>query len=175
MDQVIQWFHQNGGKLHPDIEAKTADTYGLHFISTKEIPADQIASFCPFKLSLSYLNCLSQPPQGVRKLDSNASKLIDHVDPNVVAAFALAEERLKGEQSFWAPYINLLPKETELSTPLWFTDEELIWFKGTNLFSSTVPKEQTAIGQRNATYVESWKTAIGVLESNHIDVSIFTW
>jgi hypothetical protein len=176
MEEVVDWFTQNGGKLHTSIKAEKNDEFGLYFVASKDIPEGESASFCPFELTFSYLNCLSQPPQGVRRIESNvAFHLIELVDPNVVAAFVLVEERLKEDKSFWAPYIKLLPKESELSTPLWFTDEELIWLQGTNLCSSLVPKDQTAIGQRKASYRESWEHATNILRSHDVDTLMFTW
>jgi hypothetical protein len=176
MEEVLHWFTQNGGKLHSAIEAKADDEYGLYFVASKDIPEEQTASFCPFDLTFSYLNCLPNPPQGVRHVESHiAPDLIELVEPNVVAAFVLVEERNKGENSFWAPYIKLLPKESELTTPSWFTDDELIWLQGTNLCSSLVPKDQTAVGQRKASYRESWKQATEILLSRGADTSGFTW
>jgi hypothetical protein len=176
-DAIKHWFEQNGGAVHENIKLKIDDEYGCHFVSTSKLREDTVACCCPFQLTLSYLNCLSSPPAGIRSLvDSNiSSKLVGKVESNVIATFLLAEERLKGDTSFWAEYIKLLPRENDLATPLWFESDDLVWLRGTNLYSSAVSESQTAVGLRRSMYEEAWKAGIAALEAEGVDAKPFTW
>jgi hypothetical protein len=176
-DAVLHWFEQNGGDIHKNIKLKVDDGYGCHFVSTSKLGKDTVACCCPFKLTFSYLNCLSSPPEGIRSLvDLNvSSKLVGKVESNVIATFLLAEERLKGDVSFWAEYIKLLPRESDMATPLWFEPDDLTWLRGTNLYSSAVSEPQTAVGLRRSMYEEAWKAGITALEAEGVDAKPFTW
>jgi hypothetical protein len=174
---VQQWFQRQGGMIHENVLLAYNYEYGCHFIATSSLKSNETACFCPFRLTLSYLNCLPNPPSGIRSLASTSqcTKLVGKVESNAVATFLLVEERLKGKDSFWYDYIQMLPVEKDLSTPLWFTEEDLMWLRGTNLFSSTVPESQTAVGLRKSMYEEAWKTGIKILESQGVDAKPFTW
>ncbi len=63
-----------------------------------------------------------------------------------IAAYLL-QERDKGADSFWAPYIAILPKQFD-SVPLFFNDEELSWLEG----SFTVGKVADRIESLQAEY-----------------------
>lgn len=94
---------------------------------------------------------------------------------STIGILFLAEQRLKGRDSFWFPYIQLLPTETEMSTPLWFKGEELVYLKGTNLFSNDTRREQTSIGLQEGQYREQWKLGIAELEDAGESTDGFTW
>jgi hypothetical protein len=176
-DAALHWFEHHGGAVHQNIKLKINDEYGCHFVSTSKLENDTVVCSCPFNLTLSYLNGLSDPPTGVRSLTNSnvSSKLIGKVESNIIATFLLAEERLKGDASFWAEYIKLLPTENGLATPLWFEADDLAWLRGTNLYSSAVSESQTAVGLRKSMYEEAWKAGIAALEAEGIDTKPFTW
>jgi hypothetical protein len=177
-DRLIQWFRENGGRLNEAIEMLHSPDYGYHFIAkSKAINVKEIACTCPFGLTLSHLNVLPAPPAGVRNYsnESVCSKLVDKVDKSTVAAFFLAEQRLKGKDSFWLPYIRLLPNEAKITTPLWFKDQELAYLKGTNLFSNDVPREQTSVGLQEGIYREQWELGIAALKNAGESADNFTW
>jgi hypothetical protein len=176
-DEVLQWFDREGGTIHEDVKLEVSEQYGCHFIAASKLDESTTACACPFGLALSYLNCLPNPPAGVRSVadTSVCRKLIGKVESNAIATFLLVEERLKGKESFWADYISLLPREHTLSTPLWFKAEDLVWLRGTNLFSSAVPESQTAVGLRLSMYEEAWKAGLAALESQGVDSKPFTW
>jgi hypothetical protein len=110
-------------------------------------------------------------------MESVCSELVDNleIDMSTIAILFLVEQRLKGRDSFWFPYIQLLPTETEMSTPLWFNDEELAYLKGTNLFSNDIPREQTSIGLREGLHREQWELGIAELENAGEPTEEFTW
>jgi hypothetical protein len=176
-DGVLQWFQHQGGSIHKDVKLNLSEEYGCQFIATSKLEDNTTVCFCPLGLTLSYLNCLPNPPAGVRSVTETSvcGKLVGKVETNAVATFLLVEERLKGSRSFWADYINLLPREQSLATPLWFTTEDLVWLRGTNLFSSVVSESQTAVGLRKSMYEEAWKAGTNALDSQGVDSTPFTW
>lgn len=48
-------------------------------------------------------------------------------------AFFLMGQYLKAENSFWHPYIRSLPRPDELTTPLFYSDDDLAWLNMTSL------------------------------------------
>jgi hypothetical protein len=177
LDELLEWFKSNGGELDEAVELKFNREFGCHFLSTRELKPNTTACTCPFNLTLSHLNCLPSPPEGVRPEaeSSVCSSLVGKVAHSAVAAFFLAEQRLKGKDSFWHPYINSLPKEPDMTTPLWFQPQDLMWLNGTNLYPSAVPPHRTAVGLRTAMYEETWKSGVAVLRENGVDVTPYTW
>lgn len=180
VDRLIQWFGENGGHLNETIELLHSLEYGYHYVAaSRPINPKETVCTCPFSLTLSHLNVIPASPAGVRNysLDSICSKLIDNprIDMSTIGILFLAEQRLKGRDSFWFPYIQLLPTETEMSTPLWFKGEELVYLKGTNLFSNDTRREQTSIGLQEGQYREQWKLGIAELEDAGESTDGFTW
>lgn len=176
VDKVLSWFSQNGGRIHEDIVLEQDSEYGCHFVAKADLGGDTTACHCPFGLTLSYLNCLPTPPDGIRSLadTSVCIHLVGKVESNTIATFLLAEERLKGNDSFWVDYINLLPREPELCTPLWFENDDLAWLKGTNLYSSPVESEN-AVGLRRTMYKSAWQAGVNTLDAAGVDSKPFTW
>jgi hypothetical protein len=48
-------------------------------------------------------------------------------------AFFLMGQYLKAENGFWYPYIRSLPRPDELTTPLFYSDDDLTWLNMTSL------------------------------------------
>lgn len=48
-------------------------------------------------------------------------------------AFFLMGQYLKAENGFWHPYIRSLPRPDELTTPLFYSDDDLAWLNMTSL------------------------------------------
>lgn len=143
-NDLVEWFRQHDGHLHEALETRHSPEYGYHFIpKTRSLGPTEALCKCPFSLTISHLNILSKPPAGIHNCshETICSKLIPNarIQKSTVASFSLAEQRLKGEESFWFPYIRVLPTEGQMSTPLWFQEDELVYLKGTNLVSNETP------------------------------------
>lgn len=60
------------------------------------------------------------------------------LDPYLLLALLmLIQERQKGPNSHWFPYISLLPKEDALQLSIWWSSSDLELVRGTNLFEGT--------------------------------------
>lgn len=175
--QLLEWFARNGGLVNPAVSLRIVPEFGYHFTARKDLPINSTPCSCPFSLTLSHLNLLPSPPAGIKSYanESLCSKLVGKVSKSAAGTFFLAEQRLKGSKSFWAPYINALPKDDDLATPLWFTPEDLKWLAGTNLYSSSGPRHLTAVELRRAMYEKEWKTGVAALKKAGVDTDPFTW
>jgi hypothetical protein len=175
--QLLEWFVKNGGFINPDVSLRKTAEYGYHFTASKDLPINTTPCSCPFNLTISHLNLLPSPPAGIKSYanESLCSSLVGKLSKSAVGSFFLAEQRLKGVESFWAPYINALPKNDELTTPLWFTPEDLKWLEGTNLYSSTGPRSRTAVELRRTMYKDEWKNGIATLKEAGVNTDPFTW
>jgi hypothetical protein len=180
INELTQWFAENGGYLHEAIEIVHGVEYGHHCVAkSRPIEPKETVCRCPFSVTLSHLNVTQASPAGIRNcsVESVCSKLADNtkLDRSTVAVFFLVEQRLKGRDSFWFPYIQLLPTEDEMTTPLWFENQELAYLKGTNLFSNDTPPEQTSIGLQRGLYKEQWNLGIAELKNAGEPADDFTW
>lgn len=168
-----QWFAENGGYLNPQCEVVEREGYGLYVVARAKLSESDNAAICtcPAQLSLSYLNILSAEDPAyetsVRRIESEISQLFGQVSVQVLSYFLLIEQRLLGDRSFWKPYIDLLPKEDKLSTPLFFSDEDLKWIAGTNVYG--------AVSERRSAWQSDHKEACAFLDKHGIDASKYTW
>ncbi|SLM39105.1 hypothetical protein LPUS_09545 [Lasallia pustulata] len=56
------------------------------------------------------------------------------------------EQYLLGKESFWWPYIDLLPspdKPEFLNTPMWYSEIDALWIRGTNLEQAVQDRERS--------------------------------
>ncbi|CAG8447945.1 2184_t:CDS:10 [Scutellospora calospora] len=65
------------------------------------------------------------------KLARESLPILTSLSCRAALATFLVHERLLGNLSFYHPYINILPKN--ISTPLTYSEREMLWLKGTNL------------------------------------------
>lgn len=177
------WLRENGAAFHPDIAIKFNDQRGYYASALQDLTIlhDKLAiCTCPFALSISILNIpriRDRLGLNVRDIGHDAGAvaeyLADRVDKSVLGHFVLMEQRLLAERSFWFPYIDMLPTESELSTPLYFDERDLEWLQGTNMHLSP---GKSAIENRREAHRREWTAAVAALEqSNHLGVSQFTF
>lgn len=131
-EELEEWFATNGGVIHATISRNHAD--GLHlrysYNHTKHAPEDPVVS-CPHALSLSILDLDCAGDRWPEEF------VLHHKDaPEVLTRFFLIDQYLEGRDSFWWPYLSMLPQPTEphpFHTPLWYGEEDCAWIAGTNL------------------------------------------
>lgn len=179
-DQLTRWFAENGGHLNEAVELVHNLEYGYHYMALNgPIGSQELVCECPFSLTLSHLNVVPKSPAGIRNysLRSVCSMLMHNpkIHKSTIAAFFLAEQRLKSKESFWFPYIQLLPSEADMTTPLWFTEEELLYLKGTNLLSNGTPLDQTSLGSQRRLLRDQWELGVSGLSAAGESTGNFTW
>jgi hypothetical protein len=174
---LLEWFRHNGGTLNSALSFQFDNENGYHFTATENLQKGSNACICPFPLTLSHLNLLPTPPAGIPSFNQSSicSHFIGQLDHDVVAQFFLVEQRLKSKDSFWYQYIDALPKEDELTTPLYFKPSDMVWLYGTQIFNKNVPAERTAVGLRLAEWRKDYDNGISILKEKKIDVTGFCW
>jgi hypothetical protein len=180
---LLDWFVTHGGSIHPHITLDIDEQSGQHFraIEDLEIPSGSASDLevckCPFGLTLSHLNILPSPPAGLHSCaqDSICAKLIDKLPTAAVSYFFLVEQRLKGDESFWKPYISTLPKEDDMNTPLWFQEQDLKWLLGTTIHSSGTDPSKSGLEMRRGMWRDQWQKGIDVLTEAGDDVGRYSW
>jgi hypothetical protein len=177
-EELVKWVTANNGCVSPDVELAWTPHQGQYFHSRKTLEAsDNPICSCPHALSLSHLNVLSQSPVPVHDCsnDSICAALVGKVPASTIRYFFLAEQRLKCEKSFWWSYINALPKEEDMTTPLWFDEEDLLWLAGTTLHTSVEDPSKSAVMARKEMWVNEWNLGRRVLREAGHDVEPYTW
>lgn len=91
---------------------------------------------------------------------------MDAVTPHALLCFFVAKQRILGDESFWAPYIRVLPKE--FNTLLYFDDEDFKFLEGCNLGRQDAEK-------RRAEWLSEWKSGVKALEAAGEDSKPYTW
>lgn len=174
---LVAWFAANGGYLSPSMILQDTEELGIHGRAIRDIDSHDAPNStelirCPLNLTLSHLN--AAPPtqrlviaEAIPYYEGTASSLVGHVAERTVGVFFLVEQRLLGEKSFWFPYIASLPKADDLTTPLYFSEEDMIWLQGTNLHS--------AARDRREMWHSEWESACSILRSKNVDCSDYTW
>src|ERR1700753_1526792 len=124
--KLVDWFVTHGGLVPSSIQLEKNVESGQHFRCTQnvDIPSSGQVELClcPFSLTLSHLNILDSRPLALRNSsdESICTTLLRGMPTAAVSYFFLAEQRMKGIESFWEPYISTLPKEEAMNPPLWF-------------------------------------------------------
>ncbi|TGZ78704.1 SET domain-containing protein [Ascodesmis nigricans] len=157
---LIDWVVSNGGYIHPNLRfshASTAgDASGSSLITTTDIDPDTELLRCPHVCNIS-----------VEKARAGFSeKFSDAVPPHALLCFFVAKQKLLGKESFWEPYIRVLPKTFD--TLLYFSDEDFQFLQGCNL-------SRQHAEERREEWQAEWKTALKALEAAGEDPAPYTW
>jgi hypothetical protein len=132
---LVEWATKHGAQLHPSVEVYEDSKTGLSFrvkpsAATPIQPYEPIVTI-PSTLTLSYVNALAD-----NSPESLAKELLTGLAPHVIGRLFLVKEYLKGQDSFWWPYIQALPQPENASSwalpPFWDSDD-IELFDGTNV------------------------------------------
>ena len=160
MERFVSWFVANGGRLShcAEISADENEQYYVRARSGCTISGGETMVLCPHTLTFNYENF------GHSNLGANASKIDRTSLPQDVSLrLLLMEQFLLGEDSFWWPYISILPQPFQqraptspiiknpskttpkqiFHTPLYFDEEDMLWLSGTNLGAATKLRANT--------------------------------
>lgn len=115
------WFQTNGAELNGG-EITHFDGYDLGIRVNTVVPKSSLVIAVPRKLMLS----IESANQSILSNLISKDQILKNM-PNVVLAIFLLIEKFK-ENSFWKPYLDILPKK--YTTVLYFTIDELEELKG---------------------------------------------
>ncbi|CCX10593.1 hypothetical protein FPQ18DRAFT_6260 [Pyronema domesticum] len=151
------WITQNGGFIHKSITfSSNTSGAGAGGFATATIPAGTTLLTCPYTMVMDYGKAKKEFPEA----------FITAVDSHAALCFFVSKEVLKGEKSFWAPYLSVLPKE--FNTPLYFSEEDKQYLIGTNLAGNEVE-------QRRAAWKAEWESGLEALKKLRESTEGYTW
>ena len=168
---LTTWFRKHGGLLHPAVEiVHGEDSIGFHLRVGQghEIQAGTTIIACPHALTLSVLDLgnVDEPwPEEFKQ------QLKSH--PEVLTRFVLIQQILDGLDSFWWPYINMLPSSSGLEplTPMYYDEADTVWIHGTNLDAARI--------SRLKQWKEEYENAIELLKRcskfRNYPIELFSW
>ncbi|CED85624.1 N-methyltransferase [Phaffia rhodozyma] len=181
---LLDWLKEGGAYLSPSVEVKYDDVYGLFLRSTTPLDSNNKILSVPFDLAISastgeeaIIGLLGQNKpeawkKSVRDELGPKEKVISYVILHWIAR-QLDDESSKINEAWrqqpqllrHAPYIEALPTATEMTTPLWFTPEEMELLRGTSVFGATA--------DLRCQWEEEWKSVGTLLDLTEADG--FTW
>mmetsp|Transcript_12678 Transcript_12678/g.18676 ORF Transcript_12678/g.18676 Transcript_12678/m.18676 type:complete len:488 (-) Transcript_12678:167-1630(-) len=129
LQNIVSWFQENGGVLSK-VEPRQFEGSGTGLITTDDVETNETIVQVPFKLCMSVESAKASDLGPV--LEEN-QWLLDM--PDEVLALHLMVERKKGAESFWGPYIQILPREYD--TPIFWAEREREALAGTNVLLLT--------------------------------------
>ncbi|KAH7135847.1 hypothetical protein B0J11DRAFT_576404 [Dendryphion nanum] len=137
ISKLVDWFVRTGGWLHPDVSIAQDPSGSYHVIAASDLDSRDYVSLARghIRSTLSYLN-LDQGQSIVPHINSPLQKCLGKI-PNHVLTYLFLVEQLKVKaESFWEPYLACLPRPADMTTPLWFSDEDGAYMQGTPLMNS---------------------------------------
>ena len=153
-DALVKWLTRKGGFFSHDVQIVYNESHGFHVRAVRPLNSPTIAS-CPLNLTFSSLN-LDPAQTEVLHVQSSLRQCKGQLPDHVLAYLLLIEQRANGEDSPWHPYIACLPRPESMTTPLWFTEEDMTFLTGTNL--------APAARERKEEMHKQWEQAITVME-----------
>lgn len=128
---LTTWFVNCGGWIHPSVHIVHQSPplgYSLRVRDNHTVPAGSRVISCPHTSTISVLDLDQALPPWPADFQSQWEN-----SPDVLTRFFLMEQRLQGQQSFWEPYLRMLPGPEEMHTPIWYDEDDCAWIEGTNL------------------------------------------
>lgn len=160
VEELLLWASCLDTSLHPDVEIYQDPTTGLSFRALNELSPDTRLVNCSYTATLSYLNAVDAPgfPRNTNvSFPRQFLDTLDFKDPNIIGHFFLMQQHLLGEESFWWPYIRLLPQPDQPSSiPALWPEEDQRYLDGTNA--------EPAIKKRTALWDEEWTKGMVLLQ-----------
>lgn len=130
VSDFLKWCKNMGIEYH-SLEIKSSQN-GLSLITTEPINADTIAVTVPHSALLS-LDQAEHIDSLKKILDDDA--LLRGME-NVSLAMIIAHEVLRGSDSQWAPYFDILP--STFQTPIFYTEQQFLALKPSPVFEEAL-------------------------------------
>lgn len=160
---LLDWVASHGGHIDNSVRVAQDASRGVHL----QVKADWPQSVSketrvintPLAVTMSYFNAIeytcargSFSSHGV----VFPRAFIDAVGPEETTAFFLMGQYLRGAEGFWYRYLRTLPQPGQLTTPLFFGEEDVDWIQGTGIPDASV--------QRYELWDKKYEESISALE-----------
>lgn len=174
IQDLVDWALSCQTTLHPGVEIYQDPVTGFSFRATKDLPPSTKVVSCSYQTTLSYLNAISAsslfpnhdsvpfPPEFIEALKED--------DPNIIGHFFLVQQFLMSEESFWWPYIKILPQPGEperLGIPIWWPEADRRFLDGTNA--------APPIKKRGEMWKREWAKGIALLQDRFENWEQYTY
>lgn len=172
--ELVEWVGKQGGYIADSVRVAQDAQRGVHLQVKTDWPStvskETRVINTPLGVTMSYFNAINyQSSKGTfpsRDVDFPRA-FIDAVGPEETTTFFLMGQFLLGPRSFWYPYLRTLPQPGQLTTPLFFGEEDVDWIYGTGI--------QEAAVQRYQAWDEKFDASIAKLEELGFEgVEVFT-
>jgi hypothetical protein len=158
IEELVLWANELGTTLHPALQIYEDPTTGLSFRAIRDLPSETKLVECSYGITLSYLNAADAPgfSRHSEAFPQQFLGSLEPEDPNIIGHFFLMQQYLRGERSFWWPYIRLLPHPDKPSSiPALWPEEDQRYLDGTNA--------EPAIKKRLDLWEEEWRRGVDLL------------
>ncbi|KAJ5415654.1 hypothetical protein N7465_004349 [Penicillium sp. CMV-2018d] len=172
---LLNWFIQHGGTIDKSVRIAQDASRGVHLQVKADwpeaIPKETRVINTPIELSMSWYNAIGyESPRG--SFPKHGVDLprtwIDQVGPEETFAFFLMGQYLQGAEGFWYPYLRTLPQPGQLTTPLFFGEEDVDWIQGTGIPEAAVERIKIWEEKYDSGYLQ-----LGEIE--YPDCEQYTW
>ncbi|KAF2129628.1 SET domain-containing protein [Dothidotthia symphoricarpi CBS 119687] len=174
--ELVEWAINNGAFIHPSCEFH-ASPGGGGTVSVKmdsqTVEPNAVLLRMPYCLSLSYFNAITAGIEGSHYVPRSkplpAAFLQSTADHETIGNIFLVQQYLLGNDSFWHPYIQVLPQpdtSSQPAIPLLWNKEDTVWLQGTHL--------EEATKDRRKHLKNRWHEAMNVLKQAGWDISGYT-
>lgn len=147
---LLNWVISHHGFLADSVCIAHDASRGVHMQVKTDGPSriskDTRVVNTPLSVTMSYFNAIgySSEKGSFSKHELELPReFIDAVGREETTAFFLMGQFLRGENSFWYPYLRTLPQPGQMTTPLFFDEEDVDWIQGTGIPDASVQRFQT--------------------------------
>uniref|UniRef100_A0A803MQ21 SET domain-containing protein n=1 Tax=Chenopodium quinoa TaxID=63459 RepID=A0A803MQ21_CHEQI len=139
LELFLQWLQVNGVELRGCNIKYCDSSKGFGLFSTTNV-SDGVLLVVPLNLAITPMRVLEDPLLGP---PCKAMYEEGEVDDRFLMILFLTVERLRGSNSTWKPYLDMIP--SSFGNPLWFTDDEFRELKGTTLYQASMSQKKSLL------------------------------
>ena len=108
MEEFLSWLHEHGAQF-PKVQFPSSTPLGRGATALGDIETNEVMITIPSRLMVSEQNALLDPTLGPILLQH------DHLKGDILLAFYIMHELVKGNSSFYSPYFNIIPAPSTIT------------------------------------------------------------